>query len=55
MRNNQGKKKKPLFLGVDGLFQPRVFLGGDREKFLGLKGGTMGLELEGGRQEISNG
>ena len=48
-RGNRGKKKKPFLLGVDGLFQPRVFSRGDREKLPGFEGGTVGLKLEGGK------
>ena len=51
-RGNQGKKKKLFFLGVDGLLQPRVLFGGDKEKLPGHEGGTMGLEVEGGRLDI---
>ena len=52
MRSNRGKKKKLFFLGVDGSLQPRVLLGGDREKLPGHERGTLGLELEGGGQEL---
>ena len=54
-RGNRRKKKKLFFLGVDGSLKPRVLFGGDRQKLPRHEGGTMGLELEGGRQEISNG
>ena len=51
-RGNRGKKKKLFLLGLDGSLQPRVLLGRDRKKLPGHKRGILGLELEGGGQEL---